>query len=164
MNTFTKKNIFKITIYISLFIIGVIIFLLTSLFIYQNRQAILNITSPKSEPFTELYFQNITNLPVKNIIQANKFLNLVNSPPISYSFQFTIHNLENKNMNYSYEVYSIGNEKTSIDVRNVFIKSNDKKTISEIFSLSKIYPKTKIVINLINKNQQIAFWMEEKLQ
>jgi len=52
----------------------------------------LFITRPAPESFTELYFNNHTTLP--EYITLNT----------SYSYSFTLHNLENKNTTYNYTI------------------------------------------------------------
>src|SRR5258708_5353987 len=56
------------------------------------RQTILLATTVQPETFTELYFDNHTTLPATTV------------PNKSYSFAFTIRNLENKDMTYPYQV------------------------------------------------------------
>ena len=64
-------------------------------------------------------------------------------------------------MEYSYQVYvEVGQDKLIFDKGTVFVKENDYKTIQERFAPASILPKSEIVVDLINKNQQIDFWME----
>lgn len=106
-------------------------------------------TTVKKEAFTELYFEDHLNLP-KQVASSQE-----------YSFQFTLHNLEDKNMKYRYEVYlDIGDEKLFLDKGTIFLKNNEYKTTQEIFTKNGSLYKGKIVVNLINKNQQISFWIE----
>ncbi|MBI5122785.1 hypothetical protein HZA75_02890 [Candidatus Roizmanbacteria bacterium] len=113
----------------------------------------------KPEKFTELYFEDNTHLPIK----INK--DLLNKPIADlYSFRFTIHNLENKDMKYTYAVYLLDPEKIIFDQGEINIKINESKTIDEKFYMPSIYPRTKVVVNLVDQNQLIFFWMKEKLQ
>lgn len=106
-------------------------------------------TTIKPETFTELYFENHLALPTTAVKEQ------------SYDFNFTIHNLENKDMQYTYNMYiQIGNQKQSLDKKTVFIKNNEYKTITEGFKLTEDIERARIVINLINKNQEIAFWIQ----
>ncbi len=156
-----NKKLIKIISYTFFAIAALIILWLASLTLYQNRQTISLATSIKPENFTELYFEDNAHLPLK-IKQKNT--NLFINPADSYSFKFTIHNLENKEMKYHYEVYILDPNKVVFDQGEVNIQNNESKTIDETFYMPSIYPRTKFVVNLIDKNQQIAFWMREKLQ
>ncbi len=64
-------------------------------------------------------------------------------------------------MEYPYEVYiDVNREKHMIDKSSVLIKNNEYKTITEDFTITVPMQRVKVVINLINKSQQIHFWME----
>jgi hypothetical protein len=106
----------------------------------------------RSEPFTELYFEDYLHLPSTV------------TPKHLYSFQFTLHNLEDKDMEYPYEVYAeVGQGKFIIfDKGTVFVKKNEYITIQEKFAIASVFPRSEIVVNLINKNQQIDFWIERE--
>lgn len=117
------------------------------------KEAIILATTVKPETFTELYFEDHLSLPVKIILfNENKF-------------KFTIHNLENKDMAYGYEVYLDlnGEEKQIIDNNSVLIKSNEYKTITESFTIKVPIRRVRVVVSLVDKNQQIAFWMGEEI-
>ena len=112
------------------------------------RETIALATTAKPETFTELYFEDHLKLPDK--VSASK----------TYAFKFTIHNLENKDMEYPYQVYiKTDNQKYTINSNNVSIKNNEYKTISETFSIPKIAGRSAVVVNLIDKSQQIDFWI-----
>jgi len=112
------------------------------------KEAFILATTKKPETFTELYFEDHLSLP--NEITLFKENN----------FKFTIHNLENKDMEYPYEVYiEVNGEKQSIDKSSVLIKNNEYKTITQTFIITTPIQRAKIVVNLIDKNQQIDFWM-----
>ena len=115
------------------------------------KEAIALATTRKPETFTELYFENHLSLPNKVIYYQPQ------------AFKFTIHNLENQNMEYPYEVYiDVNGEKQFIDQGSVLLKNNGYKTISEDFSITLPTLRVKLVINLVNKNQEIRFWIGEK--
>ncbi len=106
-------------------------------------------TTVQPETFTELYFENHTQLP--NSIEPNK----------TYNFSFTLHNLEYRDMNYPYEVYiDADGTKQMLDQNTVFVKNAGYKTIAESFTPTVPMGRVKIVANLINKNQQISFWVD----
>jgi hypothetical protein len=102
-------------------------------------------TSHKSEEYTELYFENHNNLP--------KFINN-NS---AYGFAFTVHNLESKDFDYSYVVYAESDKgKALIDAGNFNLKNGGSKSLNENFG-PLADSKIKIIVELLNKNQQIDF-------
>jgi len=121
------------------------------------KDAIILATSVKPEKFTELYFEDHLFLPSKvTLFKEN-------------NFKFTIHNLENKDMEYLYEVYvEIGGEKLMIDKSSVLLKINEYKTITENFKITipiiELFQlqRVKVIVNLLSKNQQIHFWMGEE--
>jgi len=115
------------------------------------KEALILATTVKPETFTELYFEEHLSLPNKvTLFKEN-------------NFKFTIHNLENKDMEYPYEVYiEVNGERQSIDKNSVLIKNNEYETISEDFTITVPMQRVKVVVNLINKNQQIHFWMGEE--
>jgi hypothetical protein len=114
------------------------------------KEALILATTVKPETFTELYFENHLSLPSKIAYYIEK------------DFKFAIHNLENKDMEYSYEVYiEVNREKKMIDKSSVLIKNNEYKTITEDFTITVPMQRVKVVVNLINKDQQIHFWMSE---
>ena len=114
------------------------------------KESFILAANPKPETFTELYFENPLSLPSKvNLSEEN-------------NFKFTIHNLENKDMEYSYEVYiDINGGKQVIDKSSVLIKNNGYKTITVNFKITIPMQRFKVAVNLINKKQQIDFWMTE---
>lgn len=115
------------------------------------KEAITLATTMKPETFTELYFEDHNNLP-KTFEKAKK-----------YTFRFTIHNLEYQDMNYSYEVNAIDEEEKSLIASgSARLKQAEAKTIEESFSSDKNYKRVKIEVRLIEKNQQIDFWMEKQ--
>jgi len=114
------------------------------------KEALILATTKKPETFTELYFEDHLSLPNKvTLFKEN-------------NFKFTIHNLENKDMEYPYEVYiGMNRGKQMLDKSSVLIKNNEYKTITEDFAITGPTQRVKVVVNLINKNQQIHFWMGE---
>jgi hypothetical protein len=119
--------------------------------IFYTWSSTLATSKVQPETFTELYFENSTQLPSQVV------------PKHPYAFQFTLHNLESKNMEYRYEVYlEAGNNKLVFDKGTVFVKENNYKTIQERFVSASVLPKSAIVVDLTNKNQQIDFLIEGK--
>ena len=110
----------------------------------------ISTTKGQTETFTELYFEDSAHLPSAFV------------PNHPYFFQFTLHNLEGKDMEYSYEVYiKAGQNKQIFDKGTIFVKENDYKTIQENFAAASNLPKSEIAVELINKNQQIDFGCKE---
>jgi hypothetical protein len=145
-----SKLILKIVIpVLAVCIIAAGIFLLIR-YVPSVKEAFILATTIKPETFTELYFENHLSLPKEvTLFKEN-------------NFKFTIHNLENKDMEYPYEVYiDVSGEKQMIDKSIVSIKNSEYKTIAENFTIKTAMQRAKIVVNLIDKNQQIDFWMGE---
>ena len=114
------------------------------------KETIILATTVKPETFTELYFEDHLSLPNKIVLYEKN------------SFEFTIHNLENKDMDYSYEVYiDMNGEKQVIDESSVLIKSNEYNTIAVDYTITIPVQRAKVIVNLIGKDQQIHFWIEE---
>ena len=80
------------------------------------KEALILATTVKPETFTELYFEDHLSLPNKvTLFKEN-------------NFKFTIHNLENKDMEYPYEVYiDVNGEKYMIDKSSILIKTTNIK-------------------------------------
>jgi hypothetical protein len=112
------------------------------------RNAVMLATTVQPETFTELYFNDHLKLP-STVKTGDK-----------YSFEFTVHNLEYKTIKYPYEVYvSVNSVKQNVD-KNIFsLKQNEYKIIKENFTVN-VATRSAVVINLINKKQQIDFWVE----
>jgi hypothetical protein len=148
-----KKTSSKPTLWIVL-MFAVICLLLGILLLakYTEVEKVFNLaTSAKPETFTELYFEDHQSLP--NEVTLSKKNN----------FRFVIHNIENKDMEYPYEVYfDINGEKKIIYINSVFVKNTEYKIIPVDFTITTQIQKAKVVVNLINKKQQISFWIEEK--
>ncbi len=145
-----KKNILKITL------TCIFVLILGGTF-YFEFPAIQNVYSsvissftPKPETFTELYFENHLTLPTN--FNSKK----------AQSFAFTIHNLENRDMHYIYEVYiqTPGLPKRTLATGNVFVKNSQAKKITQTLLPTYIKTRSAVVVNLINKNEKIDFWME----
>jgi hypothetical protein len=106
----------------------------------------------QAETFTELYFEDNLHLPSQVI------------PKRPYFFQFTLHNLEGKDMEYPYEVYiEVGQDKLLFDKGTLFVQENGYKTIQERFAITDILRKGEIVVDLVNENQHIDFWIQKSV-
>ena len=146
----TKLNyhrIIRIEILILVALFGFILFK-----VYKSnpaiREAIVLATTVKPETFTELYFENHTQLS-DTITRWQE-----------YPFSFTIHNLEYKDMEYPYTVYlQRDNEKIILSQGSVSLKQDEYKTIEDTVGPFKDI-RTKIVVELTNKNQIISYWLD----
>ncbi len=147
-----KKNYIKLASYLLFFIFAIELVIVGVIAIRSNPQiknTITLATTVKPETFTELYFEDHTKLPHTLTVSEQ------------YSFRFTIHNLENRDMNYPYEFYvDLGKDKLMLDKGNVFIKKDGYKTISRTFVVNDVLKRSRFVVNLINKDQHISFWAE----
>ena len=113
------------------------------------KRTIALATTVQPESYTELYFDDHTQLP--SLVVPGKI----------YTFSFTIHNLENRDMLYSYDTYvSAGGLRLLIDKDTVSIKNNESKTIRESFMVTSVPPRSQVVVAIVNRNQQIDFWIE----
>lgn len=145
-----NKLIIKVVllfIVVCLFTIGIFQLLRYTSF----RKAIVLATTKEPSTFTELYFEDHLSLPNKVALFKEN------------NFKFTIHNLEKKDMEYPYEVYiNTNGEKQLICRDTVSIKDNEYETIAVNFTISIPIQRSKVIINLIDKNEQIYFWIEEE--
>jgi hypothetical protein len=114
------------------------------------KQTIILATTYQPERFTELYFENHLNLPKDTTLNTPK------------TFAFTIHNLEYRTETYPYEIYIPNNgQKQIIATGTATLNQDQYKTIHETFTLTTQTKRAHMVVNLKNKDQQIAFWMGE---
>jgi len=113
------------------------------------KRAIVLATTRQPERFTELYFEDHTNLP-KTITRWKQ-----------YDITFTVHNVEYQEMDYTYEVYlQRDNQKIVIDTGSFRVKDNEFKQVKVNLGPLKNL-RSQIIVELINKNQPIHFWMEK---
>lgn len=115
------------------------------------KNTIVLATSAKPEPFTELYFEKHDKLPHEV------------TPSKPSAFTFTIHNLEQKNMQYRYIVYAdLGGEKITVDEGTIPLAHNTSKSVTERFKTDNLEGRMKMVVELPEKQQDISFWIEGK--
>jgi len=139
-------NLLLVVDIISLFALG---------YVYRSQikfqiQSVLakNHLLPEPENLTELYFEYHNILP-KTIVRRQ-----------IYNFTFTVHNLENKDMDYPYLVYlETTDKKIVLDQGVVSLKDGAYKSVTEDFGPLKPI-RMKITVELVGRNQPIAFWME----
>ena len=103
---------------------------------------------PKPETLTELYFNTNTDLP--HSATKNQVV----------SFAFVIHNLEATDYQYTYEVFvNVKGTKHIVDTENIVVKNNQYYTKSEKFKLTHSSGRNEIIVELVNKQQSIHFWI-----
>ena len=94
-----------------------------------------------SDPFTELYFLN----PQHTLVPSQ-------SNPLS----FVIHNAEQKDMQYTYEVGLGKNQLNDVFTKStILVKKNETKIIQIPLIFSNDSSKNTLFIKLLNKNQSI---------
>lgn len=104
----------------------------------------------KPEKTTELYFTDHLSLPKQIAIG------------IPYTFQFTINNLEYGEKTYSYEVIVSDSWAKVTDGKGNFVLANGQsKSIPVKLVATRSFGRMKIIVRLIDKNQEINFWVEE---
>jgi hypothetical protein len=119
---------------------------------YQNKNAVYAQMDewkliPRSERFTELYFNDHINLP-KQISKDDQI-----------SFSFVIHNLEGENKEYPYIVYykSQDGQITNIEEKTVTLADGEYKTIEESYTSTLQENTGGIFVELEQKQQGIDF-------
>lgn len=108
-------------------------------------------TNKTTEPFTELYFEDHQNLP-KDI-----------EPNRDYTFRFTIHNMENQKVDYTYKIGIQGGEPfpTTISMGFMKLENNEARTISQAFRLPEGSESAKVIVELEGRDQEIHFWVKQ---
>lgn len=138
-------------------ILVIIVIFVAAVGIYQTRGDIYNEMYnfdliPKSQPFTELYFEHSSALPAQ----------VVENEPISFSF--TIHNVEGATDVYPYVVYfeDASGNKLPISDNTVTLADGASTTIgiSYTFAPSPTPIVGEVVVNLTSLNQQIDFILQ----
>lgn len=104
---------------------------------------------PEPENLTELYFEDHLNLPNKIAIGEE------------HKFRFTIHNLENRVMNYEYKVTGTDDmAEWNITTGNAEMKHDEYKSIDVTYLIATASGRVKIAVTLPELNQLISFWLE----
>ena len=151
----TNKNkmiflIASIVFVLILFVLGTASIEITSLSSSSWEETFSFATTAKPERLTELYFESHHLLPGE--IRLNEEIN----------FEFTICNFEGEDLEYIYEVFMLWqNQKNIIDSDSIFIRKNESETVIQKYLLDELLVgKIKVAVDLINKNQQIHFWVD----
>ncbi len=104
--------------------------------------ATLVVAKPEKEKFTELYFNNHENLEEYDYDGE-------------IDFSFTISNFEGEQSEYKYEIL-VNNQK--VKEGNVNVRNNGSAVVNEKVNLDIPFDRTKISVNLPEKDQEIHFW------
>ncbi len=81
-------------------------------------------------------------------------------PVLELSFAFVIHNLETTDYQYTYEVsVNLNGAKQIVDSGKVLVKNNQYYVKNEKFNLIDSPARQEVVVELINKQQSIDFWL-----
>lgn len=111
------------------------------------RNVFAQATTISRESFTELYFDNFAELPKNANIG-------------SQNLAFVIHNLENRDIVYTYDIYyEIFGKRFKVRQAEIKLANGEKKTINEKISPYSLSP-LKVIVELDNK-QDISFWIKE---
>lgn len=118
-----------------------------------NTYSIKNILNtyhllPEPVRFSELYFENHMNLPQTS--KQNEQL----------PFRFTLHNLENKTIEYKYQITAetTSSGKLLLDEGFIQLVHDDLETIDANPMVTSVSGRTKIEVNLPDQQQNIHFW------
>ncbi len=106
------------------------------------------------EPLTEVYFENHTELP-KHI-----FLNK------DYGFSFTMHNLEEQDMNYEYIIEVFDEEDNllfEIGKNEFFLANEEYITFNPVFRFKESFDRARINVNVVKKPGEEEPWFKKKL-
>ncbi|MDO8736777.1 MAG: DUF1616 domain-containing protein [Thermoleophilia bacterium] len=109
--------------------------------------------SKQSEQFTELYFTDYEEMP--------KFVEVGRSYPVG----FTIVNHENRGEAYEYRATAVeGSLATVLETASLYLNNEEKAERQIVFTPSKTGEKSKLVIELVDRNQEITFTMQSIFQ
>jgi uncharacterized membrane protein len=104
---------------------------------------------PQPERLTELYYVNPNSLPSTY------------TPGVNQKFGFTVHNVEYRNTDYTYQIEEenqAGSQTVTLQQGSFWLSQNQYKTIDENVNLSDLGPRVQIVVNLSNVNESIDYW------
>ena len=116
---------------------------------YDQAVAVL---APKAETFTELYFENHLQLPTTLKLKTPS------------QFSFTIHNLEQKTMEYPIEIQLQNQDNPPeirvLSTRTVTLQPGEKMTIPVHLTITSYFSnRVKIRVLLKNIDQSIHYWV-----
>lgn len=125
--------------------------LFLSLFLVDIDRLLKQLT-PNKDTFTELYFEDHLHLP-RNISLGTPF-----------RFLFTVHNKEQKPMNYTIKIFSQNDVENpqliELSTMQVNLDPEQKRSFSTDIVLSEYTtPRQKVEVKLLELNQSIHFWV-----
>jgi len=98
-------------------------------------------------PVTELYFANPNHLPGSV------------SPGHTATFEFSIHNLEQRTTSYNVRVSeSASGSITTLRQETVTLPTSSTTTLQQTFTIAEPGQEVQIQVDLLNKRQSIDFW------
>jgi len=106
------------------------------------------------EPLTELYFENHTELPKHLFLEK------------TYNFSFTIHNLEEQDMDYDYTIEVFDNEGNfmfEINKGSFFLANEEYQTFEQDFRFIRNFDRARINIKIIKNPPEEEPWFKKKL-
>lgn len=152
-NTSQKRTFLR---YFPLFLLGVCV--IFGGVVYMNKPkvyALLNTMHliPRKETFTELYLNKYPQIPARLLVAKQV-----------YPFTFTVRNIEGVRTAYPYEVYFKNATGTvrNISKRTIVLEDGESAVIREEFRVIDPNEFGTVVINLINLEQEIHFFIPSK--
>jgi hypothetical protein len=113
---------------------------------YSQARARGDATSHQPDRLTELYFAGAQSLPISYRLGEPIYLN------------FTIHNLEQQDILYHYQIVVQGSTQPLTGVAR--LKNGESKTISTGLVIGQPLPRAKVTVELVDQKQSIHFWVE----
>ena len=111
---------------------------------------VLTLITQSTEPFTELYFNDHTELP--STVSLGE----------EYEFSFVIANHEGEIVEYDYLIfleYSSG-EEVLIESSSIILNDGESAIIDESFDITTSFGSARVVVAL--EDQEIYFWLMEE--
>jgi hypothetical protein len=130
-----------------------VLFLALSFLVYRERHsaALVDATTHKPQPFTELYFNQPNQLPITA------------RPGQRLPVAFTVHNVEGRNLTYTYSVdFTTITGKTTVLYRQQIAIANGQTTVisDAIVTVPSYTGRAEVSVVLINQPEAIHFWVE----
>jgi uncharacterized membrane protein len=118
-----------------------------------RSQTFVKASTHQPEAFTELYFSNSTNLP--------SYITEGSNLPID----FTVHNEEAKNMNYTFDVSVTApsaTTATSISESKFTLANNASQNFKASYVMPKNTGRYEITVSLVGQPETIHMWVEAR--
>lgn len=132
------------------FVLISLLLILAGLGLSSSRFVIADALQANPENFTELYFVDHQLLP-RQVEIGEK-----------YAFSFKVRNLENKTLDYQYEIYLTDKITRKMLKNGEFSLINGQETsIPADFETPENTGELQISVSLVNKRQEISFWVDK---